>query len=127
MKINPKKVKIYLKLIRLVSILIYRSKNNFRKSEDLSKVKSTCVDTYNTGRNKSEIKTRNKIQVLGKSVDTYSIDPDISEDFTKVYSGSVDTYSRERNLKVFHSPCEIAYLYCSMAYALSHRELIEIP
>ena len=99
MKINPKKVNIYLKSNQLVSILIIQE----------------------------EIKTRNKIKVLGKCVDTYSIDPDISEDFTKVYSGSVDTYSRERNLKVFHSPCEIAYLYCSMAYALSHRELIEIP
>ena len=55
MKINPKNVEIYLKLLPLMSILIYRSKNNFRKSKDLSKVNSTCVDTYNRGRNKTGI------------------------------------------------------------------------
>ena len=73
-----------------MSILIYRSKNNFRKSEDLSKVKSTCVDTYNTG--------RNKIKVLGKCVDNYSIDTDVSEDLTKDYQVLLAFFGRRSNV-----------------------------
>ena len=74
-------------------------------------------------KNKLE-KSEKRAKVISVTVDTYSRGKNTLVEIAKVYSCSVDTYNRARILNVFHSPCEIAFICCSMAYALYRKDLI---